>query len=115
MRAIVNVSNDAWFGVTSGPLQHLNLASYRAIETGLPIIRATPTGVSALIDARGRIVGDQRLNLGQSGVIDGFLPETAGPTPFDKLGHWPFLLLLFVSLGSAFPQPAGRGLENVTN
>ena len=115
VHAIVNVSNDAWFGVTSGPLQHLNLASYRAIETGLPIIRATPTGVSALIDARGRIVGDQRLNLGQSGVIDGFLPETAGPTPFDKLGHWPFLLLLFVSLGSAFPQPAGRGLENVTN
>ncbi len=51
VRAIVNVSNDAWFGVTSGPLQHLNLASYRAIETGTPIIRATPTGVSALIDA----------------------------------------------------------------
>jgi apolipoprotein N-acyltransferase len=47
VRAIVNVSNDAWFGVTSGPLQHLNLASYRAIESGLPIIRATPTGVSA--------------------------------------------------------------------
>ncbi|MBW8893438.1 MAG: hypothetical protein JF617_15455, partial [Burkholderiales bacterium] len=45
VRAIVNVSNDAWFGVTSGPLQHLNLASYRAIETGLPMIRATPTGV----------------------------------------------------------------------
>jgi apolipoprotein N-acyltransferase len=115
VRAIVNVSNDAWFGVTSGPLQHLNLASYRAIETGLPIIRATPTGVSALIDARGRIVGDRRLNLGQSGVIDGFLPETDGPTPFDKLGHWPFLLLLLVSVGAGFPQPAGRGLENVTN
>ena len=115
VRAIVNVSNDAWFGVTSGPLQHLNLASYRAIETGLPIIRATPTGVSALIDARGRIVGDQRLNLRQSGVIDGILPETAGPTPFDKLGHWPFLLLLLVSVGAGFPLPAGRGLENATN
>jgi apolipoprotein N-acyltransferase len=115
VRAIVNVSNDAWFGVTSGPLQHLNLASYRAIETGLPIIRATPTGVSALIDARGRVVDGQRLNLGQSGVIDGFLPATAGPTPFDRLGHWPFLLLLLVSIGAAFPLPAGRGLENVTN
>jgi apolipoprotein N-acyltransferase len=115
VRAIVNVSNDAWFGVTSGPLQHLNLASYRAIETGLPIIRATPTGVSALIDARGRIVGDQRLNLGQSGVIDGFLPVTAGPTPFDTLGHWPFLLLLLISIGAGFPQRAGQGLENVTN
>ena len=115
VRAIVNVSNDAWFGVTSGPLQHLNLASYRAIETGLPIIRATPTGVSALIDARGRIVGDQRLNLGQSGVIDGFLPAAVGPTPFDKLGHWSFVLLLLASMGAAFPQRAGRGLENVTN
>jgi apolipoprotein N-acyltransferase len=115
VRAIVNVSNDAWFGVTSGPLQHLNLASYRAIESGLPIIRATPTGVSALIDARGRIVGDRRLNLGQSGVIDGVLPEALASTPFGKLGHWPFLLLLLVSVGSAFPLPGGRGLENVAN
>jgi apolipoprotein N-acyltransferase len=71
VRAIVNVSNDAWFGVTSGPLQHLNLASYRAIETGLPLIRATPTGVSALIDAQGRILPGARLKLGESGVIDG--------------------------------------------
>lgn len=115
VRAIVNVSNDAWFGVTSGPLQHLNLASYRAIESGLPIIRATPTGVSALIDARGRIVDDRKLNLGQSGVIDGVLPAPTRPTPFDKLGHWPFLLLLLVSVGAGFPQRAGRGLENVTN
>jgi apolipoprotein N-acyltransferase len=50
---ILNVSNDAWFGMTSGPLQHLNIASYRAIEEGLPIVRATPTGVSAVIDAYG--------------------------------------------------------------
>ena len=115
VRAIVNVSNDAWFGVTSGPLQHLNLASYRAIETGLPIIRATPTGVSALVDAQGRVVEGRRLDLGQSGVIDGALPPVAGPTPFDRLGHWPFLLLLLVSTTVAFPQRAGRGLENVTN
>ena len=51
---IVNVSNDAWFGRTSGPWQHLNIASYRAIEEGLPMVRATPTGVSAFIDAYGR-------------------------------------------------------------
>ncbi|PZQ37555.1 MAG: apolipoprotein N-acyltransferase, partial [Phenylobacterium zucineum] len=56
VRVLINVSNDAWFGVTSGPLQHLNLASYRAIESAKPILRATPTGVSAVIDARGRIV-----------------------------------------------------------
>ncbi|MHB8284074.1 MAG: apolipoprotein N-acyltransferase, partial [Caulobacteraceae bacterium] len=52
---IVNISDDAWFGRTSGPLQHLNIASYRAIEEGLPIIRDTPTGVSAIIDSYGRV------------------------------------------------------------
>src|SRR5690606_25535743 len=62
---IVNISNDAWFGRTSGPLQHLNLASYRAIETGLPVVRATPTGVSAMIDPWGRVVDGQRLDPGR--------------------------------------------------
>ena len=115
VRAIVNVSNDAWFGVTSGPLQHLNLASYRAIETGTPIIRATPTGVSALIDAQGRIISGARLNLGEFGVIDGNLPNVGFPTLFSKLGHWPFALLLLVSIAAAIPLPGGRGLESFPN
>ncbi|MBC7667002.1 MAG: apolipoprotein N-acyltransferase [Gemmatimonadaceae bacterium] len=114
VRAIVNVSNDAWFGVTSGPRQHLNLASYRAIETGVPIIRATPTGVSALIDARGRVVG-QRLNLGETGVIDGLLPEKLRSTPFSKFGHWSFALLLLLSLVNVVPLGAGLGLEKSPN
>jgi apolipoprotein N-acyltransferase len=115
VRAIVNVSNDAWFGVTSGPLQHLNLASYRAIETGTPIIRATPTGVSALIDARGRILPGARLKLGESGVIDGKVSDVGSPTLFTKLGHWPFGLLLLVSFAAAIRVPGGRGLEKVLN
>jgi apolipoprotein N-acyltransferase len=115
VRAIVNVSNDAWFGVTSGPLQHLNLASYRAIETGVPIIRATPTGVSALIDARGEIISGARLNLGDSGVIDGDLPDTGPSTLFSRVGHWPFALLLLISIAAAIPLPAGRGLEKFPN
>ncbi|TCS12859.1 apolipoprotein N-acyltransferase [Caulobacter sp. BK020] len=115
VRAIVNVSNDAWFGVTSGPLQHLNLASYRAIETGLPLIRATPTGVSALIDARGRILPHARLNLGESGVIDGKVPNVGFPTLFSRLGHWPFGLLLLVSFAAAIRVPGGRRLEKVPN
>jgi len=115
VRAIVNVSNDAWFGVTSGPLQHLNLASYRAIETGLPLIRATPTGVSALIDARGRILPGARLKLGESGVIDGKVSEVGSPTLFSKLGHWPFGLLLLVSFLAAIRVPGGRGLEKGLN
>jgi apolipoprotein N-acyltransferase len=112
VRAIVNVSNDAWFGVTSGPLQHLNLASYRAIEAGVPIIRATPTGVSALIDSQGRIVPGARLKLGESGVIDGKLPYVGSPTLFSKLGHWPFGLLLLVSFMAAIPLSGSRDLEN---
>ena len=109
VRALVNVSNDAWFGVTSGPLQHLNLASYRAIETGLPIIRATPTGVSALIDARGRIVGDARLNLGETGVIDGVLPDMGTATPFGRLGNAPFILMILISAFAGVRAKVGKG------
>ena len=89
---IVNISNDAWFGRTSGPLQHLNLASYRAIETGLPVVRATPTGVSAMIDPWGRVVDGQRLESGESGVIDARLPAPTGITFYGRTGDLLFWL-----------------------
>ena len=95
---IVNVSNDAWFGATSGPIQHLNLASYRAIETGLPVVRATPTGVSAMIDPWGRVIAGERLNSGESGVIDALLPRPVGITPYGRVGNlffWLFVLAGF--------------------
>jgi len=94
---ILNVSNDAWFGRTSGPWQHLNIASYRAIEQGLPIVRATPTGVSAVIDPQGRILPGKKLGLGAFGVIDARLPTPAAPTPYSRLGDWPFGGLLLLS------------------
>jgi len=84
---IVNVSDDAWFGRTYGPLQHLNLASYRAIETGLPMARATPTGVSAMIDAYGRIAPGASLPQGEMGVIDRPLPPALPATPFVRFGE----------------------------
>jgi apolipoprotein N-acyltransferase len=93
---IVNLSNDAWFGKTSGPLQHLNLSSYRAIEEGIPILRATPTGVSAVIDATGRPGGDV-LRLGETGVIDAMLPFRRFETLYRRLGDLPFLALLLIS------------------
>ncbi|MBX3482804.1 apolipoprotein N-acyltransferase [Phenylobacterium sp.] len=96
-RWILNVSNDAWFGRTSGPWQHLNIASYRAIEQGLPIVRATPTGVSAVIDAQGRVMSGKQLGLGGFGVIDARLPEPTAPTPYSRLGDWPFAGLLVLS------------------
>jgi len=89
---IVNVSDDAWYGRTSGPLQHLNMAGYRAIEQGLPIVRSTPTGVSAIIDAYGRTRAS--LGLGQAGVIDGLLPAALPPTLYSRWGDLPFLVAI---------------------
>ena len=93
---IANISIDAWFGATCGPLQHLNIASYRAIEEGLPMVRATPTGVSAVIDAFGRPLAT--LSEGATGVIDAPLPPALEPTPYTRLGDAPFAVML---LGSA--------------
>ena len=105
---IVNVSNDAWFGATSGPLQHLNLASYRAIETGLPVVRATPTGVSAMIDPWGRVVDGQRLDSGESGVIDARLPAPAGRTLYGRFGDLIFGLMILVGLAPALAAARSR-------
>lgn len=91
---IFNPSNDAWFGAW-GPPQHLAQARLRALEEGLPVIRATPTGISAIVDARGRLL--RSIPHGTMGVIDAPLPRPAGPTLFSRLGNWApmgFALLL---------------------
>jgi apolipoprotein N-acyltransferase len=104
---IVNISNDAWFGAGVGPRQHLNIASYRAIEEGLPMVRATPTGISAIIDAHGRGVRGERLGIGAYGVVDGPLPPALAPTLYSRLGDGPFWLMLALSLlGLARPRVA---------
>ena len=100
---IVNISNDAWFGRTSGPLQHLNLASYRAIETGLPVVRSTPTGVSAMIDPWGRVIDGQRLDPGESGVIDARLPQPAAVTLYGRVGDLLFWLAVLAGLLTVAP------------
>lgn len=105
-RWILNISNDAWFGVTSGPLQHLNLARYRAIEEGLPMLRATPTGVSAAIDAHGRIRPGARLGLGEAGVLDVRLPAALEPTFYSRFGEATLLVMLVISvLAGGLAQP----------
>jgi apolipoprotein N-acyltransferase len=81
---IVNISNDAWFGA-SGPPQHLAQARLRAIEEGLPIVRATPTGISAVLDANGRIVASEAP--GKVGVISVSLPPPLPETFFARFGH----------------------------
>ncbi len=96
---IVNISDDAWFGRTTGPLQHLNLASYRAIEQGLPMVRSTPTGVSAIIDSYGIVRGE--LGLGRSGIVEGPLPAPLPPTLYSRLGDLPFYVFLLAILSPA--------------
>lgn len=81
---IFNPSNDAWFG-TIGPPQHLAQARLRAIEEGLPVVRATPTGISAVIDANGRII--KSLPLETSGRIDAVVPQAKAPTLFARFGN----------------------------
>jgi apolipoprotein N-acyltransferase len=81
---IFNPSNDAWFGAW-GPPQHLAQARLRAIEEGLPVIRSTPTGISAVIDANGRLL--HSLSPGTAGAIDAYLPAAAPPTLFARFGN----------------------------
>jgi apolipoprotein N-acyltransferase len=109
-RWIANVSTDAWFGAGAGPLQHFNIARYRAIEEGLPMARATPTGVSAMIDAFGRVARGQSLGEGAAGVIDAPLPPALPPTPFSRWGDVAFWVMMLASLWGTIPSPArGEG------
>ena len=95
---IFNPSNDAWFG-SWGPPQHLAQARLRAAEEGLPVLRATPTGISAVIDGRGNVV--KELPWHSAGVIDAVLPPAANsPTPFARLGNAiPLLLAVLLIAG----------------
>lgn len=96
---IVNVTNDGWFGYSPGPYQHLQQARLRAIEEGLPVVRAANTGVSAVIDSSGRIVA--QLGLGAEGVLDSSLPSAAAPTLYSRVGDVPAGVLVTLGLALA--------------
>jgi apolipoprotein N-acyltransferase len=89
---IVNLTNDGWFGISTGPHQHLQQARVRAIEQGLPLVRAANTGISAVIDPLGRIVAE--LGLGIEGVLDSTLPAAIPPTVYARTGNIPAAILL---------------------
>ncbi|TVP88521.1 MAG: apolipoprotein N-acyltransferase [Thioalkalivibrio sp.] len=93
---LLNVSNDAWFGATLAPHQHLQIARVRALELGRPMIRATNTGISALIDADGRVTA--RAGLFTREVLRGEVQPVAGRTPAALLGPWPALAIALVLL-----------------
>jgi apolipoprotein N-acyltransferase len=85
---IVQISNDAWFGGFSGPAQHLEITRLRAIEQGMPIIRVSNSGVSAVIDGRGEIVDKMPLNT--SGHLDVQVPLMHYQTPYALFGNWAY-------------------------
>jgi apolipoprotein N-acyltransferase len=99
---IINLTNDGWFGISTGPYQHLQQVRLRAIEEGLPVVRAANTGISAVIDPLGRVVA--RLGLGLEGVLDAGLPAAIPPTVYARLGDTPAAILVALALGFAIRQ-----------
>ena len=95
---LLNITNDAWFGMSSGPYQHFAAARFRAVEEGLPLVRVANTGISAVVDAHGRTVAS--LGLGVAGVLDSPLPVALeGITPYGLFGDWIVAALLLAVAG----------------
>ncbi|MCF8477204.1 MAG: apolipoprotein N-acyltransferase [Pseudolabrys sp.] len=93
---LLNLTNDGWFGITTGPYQHFHQARVLAIAEGLPLVRAANTGISGVIDPVGRVVAS--LPLGVENILDSGLPKAIAPTPFVAMGNYPLVLLLALSL-----------------
>ena len=90
---MITITNDAWFGNTIGPRQHLAMAQMRSAELGLPMLRSANTGISALIDGRGKIV--KSLEYGRAGVVDGKLPLSFD-TIYRQFGDLGYLIMMLV-------------------
>jgi len=89
---LVNLTNDAWFGISPGPYQHFQQARVRAIEEGLPLVRAANNGISAVVDPLGRII--RSLPLGAEGVFDSALPQPVERTLYSRTGDLPVAVVL---------------------
>ncbi|MBS0185809.1 MAG: apolipoprotein N-acyltransferase [Proteobacteria bacterium] len=113
---ILNITNDAWFGRSTGPYQHLQMAQVRACEECLPVVRVANTGISAIIDPCGRF--QETLPLNQAGMLTGVLPKPLLPSFYALYGNWSsFLLLLifglFLSAPSLYPYFSKKRKENL--
>lgn len=106
---LLNVTNDAWYGNTPGPHQHLQQAIVRAVEEGVPLVRAANTGISVIVDAYGRV--QARLDLGEVGVIDGALPQALPETLYARYGDLIPAILLGIVLVIAVVGRFGSGRQ----
>ena len=92
---IINVTNDGWFGISTGPYQHFQQARVLAIEEGLPVVRAANTGISAVVDPLGRVINS--LPLGREGVIDSPLPRPIRAPLYARVGDAPAALMVAIA------------------
>ncbi|CAN5116371.1 hypothetical protein BH10PSE8_BH10PSE8_22130 [soil metagenome] len=101
---MLNLTNDGWFGQTSGPHQHFAQARLRAIEQGLPLVRVANTGISAVTDGHGRVIAS--LPLGTEGVLDAGLPQSGPATIYAQFGDLIYAALLagFLLLSQLLPR-----------
>ncbi|TIV23600.1 MAG: apolipoprotein N-acyltransferase, partial [Mesorhizobium sp.] len=97
---IVNVTNDAWFGDTPGPYQHFRQAQIRAVENGLPLLRAANNGISAIVDSRGRIIDALAVNA--RGAIDAHVPVSGRALLSPEQRHFNGLLIMLLFALMAF-------------
>jgi apolipoprotein N-acyltransferase len=103
---LVNVTNDAWFGDSTAPHQHLDISRMRSLETGRPMLRATNDGVTALIAHDGSVLG--QLPQFEPGVLTGVIVPRDGLTPYTRLGNLPVLVLLALAIGGSLYWPRLR-------
>jgi apolipoprotein N-acyltransferase len=95
---MLNLTNDGWYGASSGPYQHFDAARLRAVEEGLPLVRVANTGISGVIDGYGRVVS--KLALGTKGTLDSVLPSSLSPTLYGRLGNWLVIFLILIIAGA---------------